>query len=230
LAGDAAHTLPPTRGGYGANTGIADAYNLAWKLCAVLSGQSQPSLLESYDEERRPVAWLRLRQTFARPDYLHYADEESRNSAILDPIAIELGELYRSSSIVGAGAELPPARHPSDWKGQPGTRAPFRSVTRDGKSFSTLDWFGSGWVLLSSRANWCEAAKSVGKTSALQVSAVNLRESLSETDCALVERDLGIEGGGASLVRPDGVIAWRGTETPSLALLADVLRAAAHTK
>lgn len=229
LAGDAAHTLPPTRGGYGANTGIADAYNLAWKLCAVLSGQSQPSLLNSYDEERRGVAWLRLRQTFARPDYLQYADEESRNTAILDPVAIELGELYRSSSIVGTEGDLPPARHPSDWKGQPGTRAPFRRVTREGKPFSTLDWFGSGWLLLSSSANWCDAARAEGKTLGLDVSAICLRESLSETDCALVERDLGIEGGGASLVRPDGVIAWRGTAQQSLTQLADVLRAAAHT-
>lgn len=37
LAGDSAHTLPPTRGGFGANTGIQDAYNLAWKLAAVIS-------------------------------------------------------------------------------------------------------------------------------------------------------------------------------------------------
>ncbi len=42
LAGDAAHQLPPNRGGYGANTGIEDADNLAWKLAAVVSGQSRP--------------------------------------------------------------------------------------------------------------------------------------------------------------------------------------------
>ena len=45
LAGDAAHTLPPTRGGFGANTGIHDAHNLAWKLAAVLSGASTPAAL-----------------------------------------------------------------------------------------------------------------------------------------------------------------------------------------
>ena len=43
LAGDAAHTLPPARGGYGANTGIEDAFNLAWKLAAVVSGGSTAS-------------------------------------------------------------------------------------------------------------------------------------------------------------------------------------------
>ena len=44
LAGDSAHVVPPT-GGYGANTGIADAHNLAWKLAAVIKGQAGPDLL-----------------------------------------------------------------------------------------------------------------------------------------------------------------------------------------
>ncbi|WP_035362147.1 FAD-dependent monooxygenase [Dyadobacter alkalitolerans] len=52
LAGDAAHIQPPT-GGQGMNTGIQDAYNLAWKLALVLKGRSPKSLLESYTIERR---------------------------------------------------------------------------------------------------------------------------------------------------------------------------------
>nr|WP_219726839.1 FAD-dependent monooxygenase [Janthinobacterium sp. AD80] len=67
LAGDSAHQLPPTRGGYGANTGIDDAYNLAWKLQRVLRRQARPALLDTYTDERRPIAWLRHQQTFARP-------------------------------------------------------------------------------------------------------------------------------------------------------------------
>jgi putative polyketide hydroxylase len=59
LAGDAAHTLPPSRGGYGANTGIDDAHNLAWKLAAVLQGEAQEGLLDTYDAERRPIGKLR---------------------------------------------------------------------------------------------------------------------------------------------------------------------------
>ncbi|MBN8726258.1 MAG: FAD-dependent oxidoreductase [Xanthomonadales bacterium] len=54
LAGDAAHTHPPT-GGQGLNTSIQDAYNLGWKLAAVLAG-APAALLDSYEEERRPVA------------------------------------------------------------------------------------------------------------------------------------------------------------------------------
>ena len=54
IAGDAAHIHPPT-GGQGMNTGIQDAYNLAWKLALVLDGAAPAALLDSYEAERRPV-------------------------------------------------------------------------------------------------------------------------------------------------------------------------------
>lgn len=54
LVGDAAHVHPPT-GGQGLNTSVQDAYNLGWKLAAVASGAPE-ALLDSYEEERRPVA------------------------------------------------------------------------------------------------------------------------------------------------------------------------------
>ena len=54
LAGDAAHTHPPT-GGQGLNTSVQDAYNLGGKLGAVLSGAPE-ALLDTYEEERRPIA------------------------------------------------------------------------------------------------------------------------------------------------------------------------------
>jgi hypothetical protein len=55
LIGDSAHRFPPT-GGLGMNTGIQDAHNLVWKLCAVDAGWAPASLLETYESERRPVA------------------------------------------------------------------------------------------------------------------------------------------------------------------------------
>jgi 2-polyprenyl-6-methoxyphenol hydroxylase-like FAD-dependent oxidoreductase len=55
IAGDAAHQFIPT-GGYGMNTGVADAVDIGWKLAAVTRGWAGPALLESYDAERRPVA------------------------------------------------------------------------------------------------------------------------------------------------------------------------------
>ena len=54
VAGDAAHIHPPT-GGQGMNTGIQDAYNLAWKLALVVRGAAPVSLLDSYEAERLPV-------------------------------------------------------------------------------------------------------------------------------------------------------------------------------
>lgn len=55
LAGDAAHRIPPA-GGLGLNSGAGDAQNLAWKLAAVLRGDAGAALLDSYEEERQPVA------------------------------------------------------------------------------------------------------------------------------------------------------------------------------
>ncbi|UWX04783.1 FAD-dependent monooxygenase [Pseudoxanthomonas sp. NC8] len=54
LAGDAAHTHPPT-GGQGLNTSAQDGYNLGWKLASVLRG-APARLLDTYEEERRPIA------------------------------------------------------------------------------------------------------------------------------------------------------------------------------
>jgi 2-polyprenyl-6-methoxyphenol hydroxylase-like FAD-dependent oxidoreductase len=54
LVGDAAHTHPPT-GGQGLNTSVQDSYNLGWKLAAVIGG-APDSLLDSYEQERRPIA------------------------------------------------------------------------------------------------------------------------------------------------------------------------------
>ena len=54
LAGDAAHRFPHT-GGFGLNSGVQDAHNLAWKLAGVLEGRAPASLLATYEGERRPV-------------------------------------------------------------------------------------------------------------------------------------------------------------------------------
>jgi putative polyketide hydroxylase len=66
LVGDAAHRITP-RGGTGMNTAIHDAYDLAWKLGWVLRGWAHPDLLDSYEEERRPVG-IRNTMNSARTD------------------------------------------------------------------------------------------------------------------------------------------------------------------
>ena len=55
LAGDAAHLFTPT-GGFGMNTGIDDAANLAWKLAAMVQGWGGARLLATYESERQPIA------------------------------------------------------------------------------------------------------------------------------------------------------------------------------
>ncbi|MFO0744957.1 MAG: FAD-dependent monooxygenase [Myxococcota bacterium] len=214
LAGDAAHTLPPNRGGFGANTGIEDVHNLAWKLAAVLDGRSRPALLDSYDAERRPIAWLRHQQIFAREDFRAMAAGTAEGAPIYPDDALELGQLLRSDAILGAGPELAPARRPDEWAGQPGTRAPHARLP-DGRS--TLDLFQRGWVVVADDDAW--------RAPAPDVACLRVGRDLPESYRAA----LGLEPGGASLIRPDGYVAWRSIERPAdpAAALADALRRAA---
>jgi 2-polyprenyl-6-methoxyphenol hydroxylase-like FAD-dependent oxidoreductase len=67
LVGDAARTQPPT-GGLGGASGIAEAYNLTWKLAAVMRREAGEALLATYDAERRPQADYTAEQ--ARPTWI----------------------------------------------------------------------------------------------------------------------------------------------------------------
>ncbi|MGF1429832.1 rifampin monooxygenase [Kitasatospora sp. LaBMicrA B282] len=69
LAGDAAHVHPPT-GGQGLNLGVQDAFNLGWKLAAEVAGWAPEGLLDSYQEERRPVAAAVLDNTRAQTELM----------------------------------------------------------------------------------------------------------------------------------------------------------------
>jgi 2-polyprenyl-6-methoxyphenol hydroxylase-like FAD-dependent oxidoreductase len=73
LAGDAAHIHPPT-GGQGMNTGIQDAYNLAWKMALVLHDKASPKLLDTYEAERRPVGADVVARTRAASEQLGRSD------------------------------------------------------------------------------------------------------------------------------------------------------------
>lgn len=65
IAGDACHIHPPT-GGQGMNTGLQDACNLAWKLALVARGEAGATLLDSYEQERQPVALGVIEDTVQR--------------------------------------------------------------------------------------------------------------------------------------------------------------------
>lgn len=214
IAGDAAHTLPPTRGGFGANTGIQDAHNLAWKLAAVLSGKSTPQLLETYSAERQPVAWLRHQQTFARPDYAKFATEETKNLLIINDAAMEFGQIYRSEAVIGAAEELPEALRPDEWNGQPGTRAPHLWVTKDGIKISTLDFLQNGWVLFAADEQWVTVAAKAGDELGIELKCLRIGADFVPDDTESFRTAFGLRTTGATLIRPDGFIAWRSAHLP----------------
>src|SRR3954454_20746806 len=140
LAGDAAHVMPPT-GGFGGNTGVADAHDLAWKLAMVTRGIAGPGLLDTYDAERRPVSDLVVEQAYTR--YVLRVDPTLPRDDLAPPMddaSIGLGPVHRSSGIVDDepddGARLVDPRLPG---GRPGTRAPHVPVTVEGRPASVLD-------------------------------------------------------------------------------------------
>ncbi|MEO8096373.1 MAG: FAD-dependent monooxygenase [Acidobacteriota bacterium] len=144
LVGDAAHVMPPN-GGFGGNTAVQDAQNLAWKLASVLLGSAGRALLDTYAAERRPVAKFTVEQAYSRyvTRTAPYLGTEG-----LQPVApdlnIELGYSYLSSAI-HFSREAAHHMDPRETKGLPGTRAPHVDL---GGGRSTLDWFGRYFVLL----------------------------------------------------------------------------------
>src|SRR5215469_3981572 len=161
LAGDAAHSMPPT-GGFGGNTGVEDARNLAWKLALVLQGLAPPALLETYEAERRPVGAFTVEQAYSRyvTRWAPYLGKQDI-ALIANDLDIDLGYRYRSQAVITSGADDGRVLEPTkETKGRPGTRAPHIWIERDGKSISTLDLFGAGFTLLAGpgSAAWCRSA------------------------------------------------------------------------
>ncbi|WP_414170167.1 FAD-dependent monooxygenase [Streptoverticillium reticulum] len=230
LAGDAAHVHPPA-GGFGANTGIHDAHNLAWKLAAVLDGWAGDALLDSYDAERRRVGEAMAEQAMIRNRIRHgYADEQTK-AAMVDDVIVTLGYRYRSAAIAGA-PQAPVLTPHLALSGEPGTRAPHVWLERDGERISTIDLFWDGFVLLTGARGkaWADAAEK-----AAQHLRVPLRTYSVGRGCALVPAEwdwaaaYGVGDEGAVLVRPDAFVAWRapGAAADPQQELASVLAGAA---
>src|SRR5579863_5729712 len=189
LAGDAAHVVPPN-GGYGGNTGVGDAHNLAWKLAAVVRGEAGPALLDTYDAERRPIGELVVHQAYTR-----YATRvvPERGTGGVDPfipdIQLEIGTVVRSSAVIGeadddGGLHMEPA----EMRGRPGTRAPHVTL---GDGRSTLDLFGREVMLVHGPAAKPPTALASHGLPAESLDAYGIGEA------------------GAVLVRPDGIVAWQ---------------------
>ncbi len=212
LVGDAAHLMPPN-GGFGGNTGIHDAHNLAWKLAFVLKGAARPELLDSYEAERKPVAKFTVEQAYTRyvtrtATYLGARDYEP----LAHDFNIELGYIYHSGAIVAEDDDAKRHDDPRQTLGRPGSRAPHLWVERDGKRCSTLDLFARNYVLLAGPAGsaWCAAAKQAAarfKASHIDAYCVG-GPDLADPEGRFCEA-YGIAPESACLVRPDGFVAWR---------------------
>jgi 2-polyprenyl-6-methoxyphenol hydroxylase-like FAD-dependent oxidoreductase len=141
LAGDAVHIHSPA-GGQGMNTGIMDAHNLAWKLTLVVSGRSADGLLDSYGQERGPVAADVLALTHSLVTLgtmTHPARRALRN--LIVPLAGQVAPLQRRAvrrmGHIHVAYPSSPLTQRSRSRGhvQPGDRAPDLDVTRhDGQA------------------------------------------------------------------------------------------------
>ena len=134
---------------------------------------------------------------------------------ILSNEAMELGQLVQSPSIIGSTVKLPPADLPSEWAGQPGVRAPHLWVSKEGRRISTIDLFGQGFVLLSADACWIAAAKAVASNFGVDIDTVHIGSNVLFPEPEMLEVHFGIAPDGASLIRPDGVVAWRSSTMAS---------------
>jgi len=211
LVGDAARTQPPT-GGLGGATGIAETYNLTWKLAAVLQGEAGEALLATYDAERRPQADYTAEQVTLLSQ--QRATEGSAGITV-DPFTLVMGYRYSTGAIVPeAGDEnLPLVKPLNQWKGQPGTRAPHLVLERAGEPISTRDLFGPHFVLLAGPdgQSWKTAAQQVKEALHLPLDCYQVGgEAADLLDNSNMFCEMyGIASGGVVLVRPDGFIAWR---------------------
>lgn len=219
IAGDAAHIHPPT-GGQGMNTGIQDAYNLAWKLALILKDAAPATLLDSYEAERRPVGAEVVARTRAASE--GYGRKGGGKPDRLADTQILVS--YRGTGWVrndGSGDGAPEA----------GDRAPDVTGLRRRNLGFPLRLFdvlrGTEHVLVAHLAagatrDIADLAGVARELSArfgsiLRIVAITAGADLPETPSVALYRDADNafrlaygEATGACLVRPDGYIGWCG--------------------
>jgi hypothetical protein len=238
LVGDAAHLNPPW-GGHGFNTCVGDAVNLGWKLAAVLQGWAPPSLLDSYEPERRPVAKRTIaaaggQEAFLAPSFA--ADELDADSEagealraevakaleVKDPefhsLGLVLGYDYPDSPVVVPDGSPRTERPVNVFEpsAHPGARLPHVRLP-DGTSI--YDLLGEGFTLIRLGPG--------ADGEALSATAARLRIPLRVLDLVHLPRLRTLYEADLVLVRPDQHIAWRGpaVDDPA-ALLRHVVGAA----
>jgi 4,5-epoxidase len=210
LVGDAAHIHSPV-GGQGLNTGIGDAENLAWKLALVLKGRAHDDLLDSYEAERRPIAAEVLSNTSDVTGLL--VGGQARTRLLRDRVVVPmLNKRWVQRHIADKASQLsvtyrggPLGIKP--WLRalavslpglQPGDRMPDAEYPcDDGNVVRLYSVLGPGWAFLGPQA--------LGAIAKARL-------------CEIVM--LPADGDGL-LVRPDGHLAWRGSDPRLLAVWLD---------
>lgn len=215
LAGDAAHVHSPA-GGQGMNTGIQDAYNLGWKLAAVIEGASD-TLLDTYEGERIPVARAvlhdsshKMQRTTATVTRSSKDGLSAAFSSIADDITTGLPVGYPNSSLTLRNAHEPAAQDPSAAV-RPGDRVPnaggLRRLSDTCCVFDLLR--GPHWTLIlfdHSEPVALERAKSAQ----LHIHRIgSLPDSVTADTLGEFKRHYGAEAGEMFLIRPDGYLAAR---------------------
>jgi 2-polyprenyl-6-methoxyphenol hydroxylase-like FAD-dependent oxidoreductase len=220
ILGDAAHVHSPM-GGQGMNTGLQDAYNLAWKLALVVSNQADDSLLDSYEAERMPVAhrllattdrafrfvvsdsWLSgIFRTQIMPNVMALAMGRHAVRRAAFQTLSQIGISYRQSSL---SQTLPgvPERAPRAGDRFPWLRLQFQTGSTSEDLFERLDDTRFNLIVVGQPA---PDAASFGLGDLLQIHAV---PSTSENSKAL--ESVSIAGPAFYLLRPDGHIGLAGT-------------------
>ena len=212
FAGDAAHQVSPF-GARGANSGIQDAENLAWKLAAVLQGAAPRSLIATYHDERSAAADENIRHSTRSTDFIapHSAAEMIlRNAALAlartTPFAkrmINSGRL----SVASAYAATPLSTADVDaWAAGPPPGAPYADAPIDAGFLSEA--LGHGFALL------------VGSGA----KAMQLPDGVTRVDvdseAALLTARYDLTSDAAYLIRPDGHVAARFKHVTARAVMA----------
>ncbi len=222
LAGDAAHEMPPT-GGFGMNTGVQDVQNLCWKLAAVLKGQAGVSLLDTYHPERQPLGLVTTRNSLENSLSMGRTARQDTaklpRSEFLNEQGLIFGATYESAAMIPDGSSPEAVDDPVTQyvpSARPGRRAPHVWLERGGERISTIDLFGTRFVLLTGPDGeaWRKAAAEVAGPDRPELVAQMIgAEEISDPEGTWLAA-YEIEADGAVLVRPDGYVAWRMRNQP----------------
>jgi 2-polyprenyl-6-methoxyphenol hydroxylase-like FAD-dependent oxidoreductase len=218
LAGDAAHIHPPA-GAQGLNVGLQDAFNLGWKLAAVVNGDAPEELLDSYHEERHAAGERLLMQTRAQAELGQTDERMVPVRALVRELARD-GDVRRTLAGMVSGLDTRYAvASPERMASHPmlGRLAPNVAVEVVTRRSTLVECLRGGRAVLVRRDTHSWLAESIGPLrDRLEVATIRAD---APTSCWL-------DGVTAALVRPDGHIAWltTGEEDDARSLRASVER------